>query len=1042
MRFFCLFLVISQISNICTGQTTENIKNPSFNGLPITVNRTISFTTDEASYIDLDISPSGKTILFSFLGNIYTMPSSGGKAKQITRGLAVNRSPVWSPDGKLIAYESDATGFVKLHITDSANSNFKVLGEDNPYLNNLKPTWLPDSKSIVIGNNIYHLIGNKNILPDAIVNLLSFSEDGKFIYFFNRNSVDSLSVNRLDRRSGVKTEVFAFNKATRALNLRISPNAHWLSFIKASLAGALDSLQIIDLRSGEVKFLAHLNIKFAPQINDLRYTFSSDSKYLYIGYGGKIHRINVQNGNNEIIPFSADVNVDMGPLNHNSFRISLDSLDVKYVRSAQRSPDGKFLLFSALNKIYIKELPNGIPKPLVNQKVNQFQPTYSPDGKWIAYVSWKDSEGGHVWRVPSKGGKHIRITAVPGVYEHPSWSADGKMLIVAKGNNKLGVRDNPGIGQIQLINISDKSVRIIADSVPLFNDPVFSSDSQSVIFKPSQFGSKNKIWPKLISQNLGNNERKILAVGKNGRENIFPLRQILLSPDCKYFVYLYNENLFLVPKSNLGNPDLIFDDLMPPKLVRFARGAIDPRWEDGGKALSWIIGSEYVKVSVEKIIKAAEQVIPTRSIAGLSETNILDVDIAADEAISLQIKVPRLCNKGVIALKGARIITMHGDSIIERGTILIKDGRFISVGKSQEVSIPKRTKIFNLEGKTIIPGLIDMHSHMYEAVPPDVFLQQSWQRLLNLFYGVTTVRDPSGSFDTFGYSELIETGQMLGPRLFTVGFAVRPHYKLVSLHEAEVIVNNRVKMGAKAIKQYEQITRLQRQLLLLACNEVGVNMTNEVDQNPLYCLGMFKDGAYGVEHNPVWGDIYKDVITLVAKSGTFLTPTLQACYGRLEAKNYFRRRYGKTFLEKVAPIIRPDIRKQIKTQIEESKLDSGFLDQSKIDAKIKKAGGRIILGSHGEDQGVGVHYELWALQMGGLSNLEALQTATVTAAEGLGMEKDLGSIAVGKIADLIVLDKNPLEDIHNSVTVRYVMKSGVLYNCDELYKIVGLSTIK
>lgn len=90
------------------------------------------------------------------------------------------------------------------------------------------------------------------------------------------------------------------------------------------------------------------------------------------------------------------------------------------------------------------------------------------------------------------------------------------------------------------------------------------------------------------------------------------------------------------------------------------------------------------------------------------------------------------------------------------------------------------------------------------------------------------------------------------------------------------------------------------------------------------------------------------------------------------------------------------------------------------------------MGSHGEDQGIGAHWEIWALQMGGLTNMEALQTATITAAEGLGVQKDLGSIEVGKIADLIVLDKNPLEDIHNTTSIKYVMRAGVLYDSKNL----------
>lgn len=994
--------------------------------LPIKPYRTLSIPVSEGSYMNIDVSHNGNMLVFDLLGDLYSMPVQGGQATQITRGMALNLRPVWSLDDKKIAFISDISGSFHLNILNVNEGHSITLDPGGASINyGSEPVWSPDGNFVAINDSVYGLIGGKVAVPLEIKRPIKFSLDGNYVYYVNSGGIFKYDLNT-KLNTSISSQINSLGVPV------LSNDEHWLAYL--SNIDGRRSLLSYDLINKKERVLVEgiflKDSKYEPGTPSQHFSFSPDSKYIYIGYGGKIHKINLESGNNEIIPFNVTAKVDVGYHNYNKFSLNYDSVRVKYIRSVSKSPNGKSIVFSALGKVYFMDLAIGNPYLLTNQTVNQFQPSFSPDGKWISYVSWCDSIGGFLWRVSQNGGDPKLITTVPGHYQRATWSPDGKYIAVVKGMPVLNDRDDPGKGELLLISTESKKESVIDKNVPLWNQIEFSNDGRRIFYEPALVDNSDTLISQIVSSNLDGSQRKVEATGATiGSPRYYQQRSI--SPNGKYIVYSMGEDLYLVPVEQLNNPPVIYNKNIYGKAIRFAQG-VDPEWKSNGRILSWNYANHYYEVNPERIIINAQQ--QYRHLNSL-DSSIITILTKPELDIKINLSVPADYAKGAIVIKGVRILPMKGNQIIEDGTIVIQNGRFVAVGPSSKVNIPNNAKVYSFPGKTIIPGFIDLHSHI--RVSPDVFPQQLWMYLCNLAYGVTTIRDPSLSFDSFGYEELLRSGRMTGPRLFTVGRSVNPSFgiRCNNLDEARAIVNKRKLMGGTAIKQYTLPTRFQRQLLLMASIEAGLNMTNEGNHDPILQIGMFKDGSSGVEHNPEWGDVYSDVISFVAATGSYLTPALQVCYGKEGVREYFNYKYWHASDEKLNRFTSESRLQRILNTVPADSVTPEFLYPSQIDALIRKHGGNVTLGSHGEDQGIGVHNELWALQAGGISNMEALQAATIMGAHGIGIQKDLGSIEVGKIADLIILNSNPLDDIHNSRDIKCVMKNGILYEADSLREI-------
>ena len=384
---------------------------------------------------------------------------------------------------------------------------------------------------------------------------------------------------------------------------------------------------------------------------------------------------------------------------------------------------------------------------------------------------------------------------------------------------------------------------------------------------------------------------------------------------------------------------------------------------------------------------------------------------------------------------------MKGDEILPSADLLITGNRITAVGAAGTITAPADVHRVDLAGATVVPGLIDTHAHLHYS-GLEILPETKWEYAANLAYGVTTTYDPSApSLDVFEQGEMVEAGRMLGPRIFSSGDILyggqqAPMYAEVDDQEdARKQIRRMQAYGARMVKVYQQPRRDERLWFAQACRDAHMRLTVEGAGEMQTDLSTVVDGFTAFEHALPY-ELHDDVIQLLAHAGTYYTPTLIVAYGGPEAEHYYyqmRNPHDDEKLRRFVPHRMIDLLGLRHTWVAPDEFHFPVVAQSA--ALVKRAGGHVSLGAHGQLQGLGAHWELWALTGEGdvtgkpaMTPLEALRSATRDAADKLGLLPDLGTIESGKLADLVVLDADPLADIHNSTHIHWVVKNGVLFD--------------
>lgn len=1010
------------------------------------------FTTTEGTWMNLDVSPDGKTIVFDMLGDIYSMPISGGNANVLRTGIPFEVQPHFSPDGSKILFTSDAGGGDNIWVMNSDGSDAKQITKENFRLLN-NSTWMPDGNSFVARKHFtsqrslgageiwqYHITGGsglqitkkKNDQQD--VNEPSVSPDGRYLYYsedvypggsfqYNKDPNKQIYViKRYDFQTGKTTEVTGGpGGASRA---QISRDGKKLAFIKRVRTKSV--LYIHDLTTGEEWPLYDALDKDQQEAWAIfgvypNFSWMPNNTEIVFWAGGKINKIEVSSLKVTNIPFSADATIKIAEAVSFNTPVSPDEFDAKVIRQAITSPDGKTVVFNAVGYLWKKNLPNGTPKRITNAIDFESEPSFSPDGKEIVYVTWNDLNLGSVRKISVNGGNSVQISTEKGSFRTPSFSPEGTHIVYRKekGNSDQGFTFAKNAG-IYTMKANGSNVKFVTEEGEY---PIFSADGTRIFIQTggTYFGNLTK---SLHSVNLQGEDKRTHFTSKYAN-------RIVPSPDNKWIAYSQLHKAYVSPMILTGQTVDLDNKTKAFPVAQIAKDAgVNLHWSPDSKKVFWTLGDEYFSNEIKNrftFLDGSPEKTPELTTEGIK--------------INLTLKTDK--PSGRIAFTNARIITMENEEVIENGTILVKDNRIEAIGKTAAIKIPNGTKTYDMTGKTIMPGMVDAHAHI-GAFRYGLTTQKHWQFYANLAFGVTTSHDPSANTETvFALSELVKNGTLVGPRLYSTGFILYGadgDFKAVvnNLEDARSSIRRTKAFGALSVKSYNQPRREQRQQILQAAREEGIFVVPEGGSTFYHNMTMIMDGHTGVEHNIPVSPVYKDVFELWGNSKTGYTPTLIVNYGGVNGEYYW---YQKTNvwenekLLKYTPRGIIDARSRHRTMLPEEEYENGHILTSKTVKTLADKGVKVNLGAHGQLQGLGAHWELWMMSQGGMSPMETLKTATINPAEYIGAGNDIGSLKVGKLADLIIMNRNPLENIRNTESITHTMINGRLYDTETMNEI-------
>lgn len=1025
----------------------------------------IEFTTDRFTLPNLHVTPDGKSIIFDVLGDIYQVPIEGGKAEALLQDNNWKRAGKISPDGKNLAYVSDETGEFQVWTIDLETSEKRVYPVKEYIHYPLSAYWGDNNRLLIPsdeGLQSFEVVTGKS----ELIRPLKPEEKNIMRTVSRKMTVNKTATHAYFQFDGAlwaydikeKKDMFiGKNNARRnKILFNAAPDGNKVLYYTTSKTDYSKlELKVWDLKTNAIQCLLTTNDLGSSTNQDYNFDFINNTTIIF-DKEGEIVRMDIETGEYKSIPIEVNVKkVIKKPLRREPQYIRDSIITASVLRNPITRKALDTIYFGAFGKLhsyakYTQEITEVYP----NENRFEVSPSLSPDGEYLAYTIWNDTEMGHVYVRELSTGRDFQLTKAPGRYINPAWSPDGTEIVFVADETeaKMGIRKQSGGPNasnyhldIHRINVlekkrvqeyfqSDTIYRVYPFSqLPkrFYPIPVYHPNGESV-FITTRNHEKN--LPVIIEIDLGTKEVV--------QEKVIPFHtdEVVISPGAQHIAFIFDDRVWI--------------DTFPHGLkLEYSKGSkfVDEKYHYNGGVVNNILlprAKSVYEIAPSYLYWQDENILMWGS---AEEIYTYDVRTGKVEKIAdIKVQKARAIPQAEYALMNARIITMNKeDKIIEKGTILIKNNRIEDVGDLMDIVIPEEYKVFDLEGKTIMPGLIDVHAH-YHHFPYEFQVQQNYKYKGNLAYGVTSIYDPSVNvLDYREQVQRVEIGELLGPRVFASGniiddYIIDYDYRYIKNKvDTDRIVRSNIKLGVIGpLKQYNSKNRKHRQWLYDSAKEYNMTLTNH-ETNFLLAMTQIIDGYTAMEHQKYTFPIQRDIVQLIALSGINYTPTfmvsprigrlfvnetlnqkekLQKLNHGLVYQNYYANQYYDL----------DNTNNQFEKYLVASK--NRISNSSKVLKEIVDAGGKVSVGGHGNPlPGIGTHWELWAFVYNkGLTNYEALQSATINAAKKIEFHKEIGSIEEEKLADLLILNSNPLDTIFNTTDILYTIQNGKVLEASDL----------